>query len=85
MEASPFHRPLYSAVHPSSQQSMTFAQDSGGASGSAWLCHTWQMATLKPSAPPKVLACHAPAPGLPGALAGHQPAPFLWGWCFVDW
>ena len=52
MEASPFHHPLCNAVccTPPSQQSMAFAQDSGGALGSAWLCHTWQMATLKPPA-----------------------------------
>lgn len=64
MEASPFHRPLCNAVccTPPSQQSVTFAQDSGGASGSACLCHTWQVATLKPPTPPKLLACHAPAP-----------------------
>jgi len=53
MEASPFHRPLCNAIccTPPSQQSMAFAQDSGGALGSAWLCHTWQMATLKPPTP----------------------------------
>lgn len=85
MEASPFHRPLFSAVCCTSLITAEHDFCPRLRWGLGFCLALSHLATLKPPAPPEVLACHAPAPGLPGALAGHQPAPFLWGWCFVDW